>query len=445
MQFSSLLLIAIATLTLLTGIAVLFGINKEKRFEGFWYFVLAAGVAIWGIAIAAFLSLAPTDLNCAPGVIYALYVGAPIMLLGFVGYTSWRYKIGKALTILYIFGAIALAIALAINPHLLYTNISLSHTGNIVHLKLDWFYYAYIAYCILTAISMLGFTAYNIKKTKNRNERRGMQNLLIGTIIAACFISTFDLFLPLNRYDLIWVGPLVTGINVINFYYAILRYRLMPLNAFWLRALSYVVITVSATILYMVIFFLIFAGLFHSTSPSLPIIILNFVLVLIIMLLIPIFNELMAFIKSLISVKSVDLSYIFKKITFLKNSKYAVNLSDLAEFLESHLHFQYIGILVNGRIYSSQKVSTSTDVVSALQKLSNPKYGIWQSIPVSLKDILNKNDIKAVAELHDSKGKVIGQVILGRPQGKIPFENRDLAEIEIVLNLVANLLDRKKT
>lgn len=75
-------------------------------------------------------------------------------------------------------------------------------------------------------------------------------------------------------------------------------------------------------------------------------------------------------------------------------------------------------------------------MVAKISKLRKSSGDIWLTPDEQLAEGLRKLDIVALAELRNSKGKVVGQVILGKPSGHISFEKRDLAPIEIVLQIV---------
>ena len=51
----------------------------------------------------------------------------------------------------------------------------------------------------------------------------------------------------------------------------------------------------------MIVFYIIFIAMFKGSSPSLEVIILNFIMVLFFLLLMPAMNELTAFVRSLIT------------------------------------------------------------------------------------------------------------------------------------------------
>ena len=120
--------------------------------------------------------------------------------------------------------------------------------------------------------------------------------------ISSTMVLIFNLILPLlNNWSLIWIGPLALAMTIIAVYYTILRYRMLNLASIWLRILSYVVIVASIAIVYMIIFSVIFAGLFRGSTPSLEVIILNFIMILIFTSLMPAMNNIMASVKSFIS------------------------------------------------------------------------------------------------------------------------------------------------
>ena len=61
-----------------------------------------------------------------------------------------------------------------------------------------------------------------------------------------------------------------------------------------------------------------------------------------------------------------------------------------------------------------------------------------------MQKILDELDLKAIAELKNAKGKPFGQLIVGRPLGKASFERRDLVQLEMIINLVATVIDSEK-
>ena len=217
-------------------------------------------------------------------------------------------------------------------------------------------------------------------------------------------------------------------------YYAILRYRLLDLSSPWLKGFSKVIVMSLAAIAYLVIFFVIFAALFKVPAPSVQVIILNVLMIIAVMLLFPALNELSTYVGSLSSMDEVDVSYIVKKLTKLVG--YDVNLTELASFLSDHLHFQYVGFVMDGDLCGSGKKKIAPEVIEKIAKLKKSDGGIWLAPDAELAEVLKKLDIVAIAELRDSKGRIVGQVLLGKPNGHINFEDRDLVPIEMVIQVV---------
>ena len=75
---------------------------------------------------------------------------------------------------------------------------------------------------------------------------------------------------------------------------------MINLSVRWLQFFSYMVVVVSIAIVYMIIFSIVFAALFRGSTPSLEVIILNFIMILIFIALIPAMNGLITFIRRLI-------------------------------------------------------------------------------------------------------------------------------------------------
>ena len=54
-------------------------------------------------------------------------------------------------------------------------------------------------------------------------------------------------------------------------------------------------------------------------------------------------------------------------------------------------------------------------------------------------------ELSAISELRNNHGKVLGQVLFGKPEGGVQLEERDTMQIEVVLALVAAVInDREK-
>ena len=173
-------------------------------------------------------------------------------------------------------------------------------------------------------------------------------------------------------------------------------------------------------------------------NPSPQILLLNFIMVAIVFCLLPAISEVYSFLKSFIATKEIDIGYITKKLN--KITRRTLDLKELAGFLADHLHFEYVGFLINGRIYGSENLDISSEEFVEIAKLKSGARGIWQDVaPIS--GICIRADIKNVGELYNKDGDVFGQIIIGHPVGKKVLDRKDLIEIEMIINLVASIIN----
>lgn len=441
MQLVTILLIAVAVLTLLSGISVMAGVSKKQRTNGIWFFVATICGAIWSVSMAIFLTLpisAPdTTASIIAFIVYASVIFADVSLLGYI---CWHYRFGKVCTLLFLVAGIIIADIILHNPELMYNGIILSRDGNQLDLNYGWFFMIVLSFFGLITTAFTCFLIYRIRHSRERGERIGHTVFLVGLSISGLFSLLFDMIQIVP--SLTWLGPLVMSIVILSFYYAILRHRILHVSSFWLKALSYVNIIASATILYMIIFFVIFAALFHAQSPSATVILLNFIMIFIVLLLMPVINEFNASVRSLLSVNKVDLAYVIKKLNRIAPRN--ANLKELASFLAEHLHFNYIGFIINGRLYSSNDASLSNEEIHAISELKTNERGVWQTPNSTVTKIFVDENINAVAELRNAKGQVFGQILVGNPTGKKHFERHDLVQLEMIINIVANVVYSSK-
>lgn len=446
MSLVSILLLAAAILAVLTGLGALLGAAKADRGRLAWFFVATLGTAVWALSISGFLGLKETaSLEAATWLVFGIYLSALVMAPALFGYSAWKYKLGKVATISYIVLAIFLAIALIHDPEILVEELTLSvRTGNAVTIRHGWFYLVYFAYFCTCLPGFLLILFYRAKHTKNKRVRTGDFVLFAGMLLSCGFTSTFDLILPFfGRYDLIWIGPFLTTVVIVCFFYAIIKYRVVSVSAQWMRILAYVVVMTMSVMAYMLIFYTIFTVLFKTPNPSAAVLVLNFLMIVIVLLLMPVINEAMMSIRSTISVGQVDLAYVVKKLNKLAARN--IDLRDLAGFLADHLHFTYVGFIINDRLYGSKPLAMTADEVLQITHMRSASKGeVWQEPNKAVRKVLDELDLKAVAKLRNAKGKTFGQLVVGKPLGKSSFERRDLIQLEMIINLVATVIDSEK-
>ena len=442
MNLINVLVIAISILTILSALALVFGSAKSERKRSLWFLAAAIGEVMWGVSIAIALSLPPTEAGYAamPWFIKGIYVGAILMDSTILGYVSWKYKWGRTITSLFLVVGAVMSVIFLYDPSVLYTSYTLSYSGNALHIDMSkWFYPAYIVYfCTLVPAFCLALI-YQIKHAPSKEARNGYLFFLIGLAIAGFFSLIFDLIMPTSRYDLIWVGPLLIGLTMMGFYYSVLRYRMITLSTGWLKLMSSIVLVSGVVIVYLLIFHVVFSALFKVSSPSYQVILLNFIMVAIVLLLAPAIAEIWAMIKSLIMTKQIDIAYVVKKLSRLDWKK--TNYKEISGFLAEHMHFTYVGFLVNGRYYSDDDYKIPVDKLAEVPKLPYPDKGIWQNMNQLDKNVVKEYGIYRVAMLLDTQGEMIGQVLLGKPTTKTNLDREDQAEVEIILSLIGTMAE----
>lgn len=444
MSLISVLLIAMAILGLVIGFVSVAGSAKADRVKSIWFFLANVGCAMWTGGCGGFLVLTNEDASLAMTAVFCIYIGGLLIAYSMLVYSMWwRSVIGKVYCVICGVFAVVLAALLLYDPHLLFEGeITLSNNGNQVPLYWGWFY---ILYCVYFVVVMGGFLLaqyLNTVKARTRKLRRGNCFLLISMSVCSALSLWFNLLLPPQDYSLIWIGPLSFSLVMISYFYAALKYRMISIQTRWMQVMAYGVTILIGVMVYMIVFYIIFTSLFKIPNPSTAILVLNFLMVVIVLILMPVISELNSMIKSLIAVGHVDLAYVIKKLNRLAAKN--VDLRDLAGFLADHLHFSYIGFIINGRIYGSKTLSISSDEVKQIAGMKSAHGGTWQEPSKTVQKTLDDLGLKAVAELRNAKGKAFGQLIVGRPLGKTSFEHRDLIQLEMIINLVATVIDSEK-
>lgn len=444
MQLIIILLIAVSILTLLSGIAVLSGAKKGERFQAFLFFFTTLFSLGWAVFISIFLGLPEnTTPETTQAITYGIYFSAPIMCWGLMSYTCYKYKLGKFGMVLLALSCATLIGAILFDNSLLIDSISLSADGNIVHLHQGLFYILYGVYhCLAVLLYMVGLF-YTAMHAKSDHVKSANLMVLYGFTFTGIISLVFDFVLPyFGKYDTIWVGPLAMCVAWVFHYYAILRYRLLDLSGRWLRTLSHIIIMSLAAIILLSIFFIVFIAMFRVASPSTPVIILNIIMIVTVILLFPALNEISSYVRSLASVRDVDLVYLFKKLNLI--SKDYINYRELVDFLADHLHFQYVGLLIDKKLYSTKATKLSSADIAKITALKAHEKGPWLRVDETLKTTLKQHNIEAVADLRNSNGASIGKILLGRPSGSITLQNRDMNTLETALLLIAATISSEK-
>lgn len=442
MSLISILLVTIAILSFAFGLLTFIGSSKADRTRSAWFCFATIGSTIWSISIAVFLALEPTATTVEPW-IYGIYITPMFMMVGMMGYSSWRYRSGKILTILDLLFMVVLSVLMVYDKSLLYESYALTTAGNSVTLTGGVFYIIYMIFYFISDTAFLLYSWHVVRHSRTKHIKNSALLLMIGFAITGVFTLTTDLILPLfGIYSWIWVGPLFISVTIAAYFYAILKYHMISVASRWLQTATYAVVGLTGVAVYMLLFYTIFTALFKIPNPSTSVLVLNFLMIVIVLLLMPVIREVSAVLRSMIMVGQVDIAYVIKKLNHLATKN--VDLRDLAGFLADHLHFTYIGFIINGRLYGSKSLAMSPEELSAISHLKTSGRDIWQQPNKAVQAAFDELGLKAVAELRNAKGKTFGQLVVGKPLGKSSFERRDLIQLEMIINLVATVIDSEK-
>lgn len=301
MQLIVILLATVSVLTLLSGAIVFLGSSKGDRIRSAWFFLAAIAATAWMTSISFFLTAEPTAINTINWHVKWTFVSAIIIDVAFLGYIAWHEKYGKILTFFFLLFGLVTSVLIFCYPDLLYSAIVLSKTGNSVTMNIGLLYILYNVFFATIVPAILVTLLKQYIKTRSDRKKGGDLTIMISFGISSTIVLITNLILPLlGNWGAIWLGPLALAATIIGFYYTILRYRSLNLASIWLKLFSYIVIIASLAIIYMLIFSVIFAGLFRGSTPSTEVIVLNFIMILIFLLLMPAMNQLITFIRSLI-------------------------------------------------------------------------------------------------------------------------------------------------
>lgn len=305
MQLITILLITVSILTFLSGVVTFFGSKKGDKARAFWFFLSALFAAIWTASILVFLTAnQDSQINLTWHVAW-IFVTAILIDISFLSYVSWDKPNGKLLSLFFAIAGAIISAIIFMKPELMYSEITLSNSGNTISLNVGLFYITYVLYvCLIVAAIALALLKECLH-TRSSRKRKGDLIIMVAFSLSSLMIAVFEVILPImGNWSLIWLGPLSLSAMIISYYYSILRYRSLNLNSIWLKLFSYTVLLCSVAIVYMVIFSVIFAALFRGSTPSIEVIVLNFIMIMVFLLLMPAMNQAYSTIRVLISGKT---------------------------------------------------------------------------------------------------------------------------------------------
>lgn len=307
MQLIVILLATVSVLTFLSGAIVFFGSSKGDRIRSAWYFLAAIFATVWMSSISVFLVAKPDMIDNIVWHVNWTFISAIFIDVAFLGYGAWAKKYGKAATIFFLIIGLIVSGSILISPNSLYLDVILSTAGNSVIMNIGPLYFSYIAFFGAIVPAIIAVFFHQFLKSRSKRKRSGDIVTMMSFGASSTVVLIANLILPLfGNWNFIWLGPLALAVTILGVYYTILRYRILNLSSIWLRIFSYIIMIASIAIVYMIIFSVIFAGLFRGSTPSIEVIILNFIMILIFIALMPAINSLMDSVKKLIAGQNND-------------------------------------------------------------------------------------------------------------------------------------------
>ena len=443
----SIMVFVIAVLAVFAGITLALGVRREQRGQGVMFFFAALFGAIWASAIAVFLFLPNSARGqaIAPSTVLVIYSAAIPMMIFMMAFLTSRMRLGRIALVIFLMYGVVLLTLMWSDPSLLYDKITLSDTpgGNSVSLVNGWYYLVYSCFLVAIASITLALTLYRIIRSDARNERAGLTVMMGGFFIAMIFCVIFDIWLPMFRYDLIWLGPVSLCAIICAYFYAAIKFHTIVLSSKGMRFLSYLVIIFFVSTIYIFVYVMATKYILHVEIDG-EILVANMVMVLLLVAVVPLLSELSFVVKSLLSPSDVDLKTTVVDFNQLitKNP----TMRDLATFIADRLNFEYVGLVMGGQIYGSGFIYEPDELVAALGQLPPAPLGkVWQdfqSVP-ELKRLFKEHRLTAVAQLKNAHGQAFGYLLIGMPLGKDALDKADLYVSENTINVVSAIIDSK--
>ncbi len=257
MQLIRALLIAAATVVILSGFSVFFGSRNQEKSSAKRFLIAALGAALWTIAITIFLQMPDASSNFVHFIITCVIAGVTICDIGLLAFLSYGYRGGRLLTILFTIGGTLLVGLLAYDSSLFYSGYDLNGSYTRIFVDHNWHFFTLIAYFFLISITFSSYLMRRIEETKNPKLKTGLKVFLIGLSIGGILALIFNLILLTSVPSLVWIGPLATVISIVSFYYSVAKFGTLNVSSKWMKAMAGVILVGIATIIYLLVFYII--------------------------------------------------------------------------------------------------------------------------------------------------------------------------------------------
>lgn len=436
MQLIRVLLVAVAIAVLLSGITFFFGSAKQEKGNGARFLLATIGGAVWSIAIMVFLKMPNASESFAHTAITCIIAGVTLSDIGLLAYLGWPYKNGKVLTATFSCVGLVLVVLLAYDSSLFYSAIDLSGEYTRIFVQKGWYYYTLIAYFFVISFTFSAYLQKRIKKTTHKDMKTGLTVFYAGLSTSGILALVFNLILISSHPHLTWIGPMSTGITVLTFYYSVVKFRTVSMSSKWLEVMSYAILLITAAIIYLLAFYIIFTALFGIPNPTNEVLTLNIVMAVFLLILMPTLTELANFMKANFYTDRIELGYITNKLEKIPRGSYESH--DVARFLADTMHYSYVAIVINGRLYASNNARFTSAEAIQIGRLKVDD-NIW--VKNLAEDIAKPHEISRVARLTSKTGKEIGKVVFGKRLASSHLSRRDLVKHEAILGVLSCVVE----
>lgn len=257
MQLIRALLIAAATVVLLSGISVFFGSRKQEKKPAKYFLIATLGTVLWTIAIFIALNMPGASADFVHFIITCIIAGVTVCDIGLLAFLSYGYKGGRILTLLFTIGGTILVALLAYDSSLFYSSYDLSQGYVRIIVDHNWHFYALIAYFFLISITFTSYLLRRIEETTNPGLKTGLKVFCAGLSLCGILSLLFDLVFITSLPDLIWIGPISCMFSIASFYYSVVKYRVLDVSSKWVKVMSSVILVGVAVIVYLLAFYVV--------------------------------------------------------------------------------------------------------------------------------------------------------------------------------------------
>jgi hypothetical protein len=315
---------------------------------------------------------------------------------------------------------------------------------------------------VLTLLIKIFYTSRQIDRTKVKSDAfKGFLLVIIAYSIVALAVVIFNLLVPAftNNFHLAWLGGAVFLLFAIMIYIDIVRYEQFDIAESVVHFISYAIVVTVVVAIYLLALGAVYKFIFKVESPSLELYMVNAILVVIIVMLLPLINEMNFYLRRVF----YDGSYNIDELVARMNAE-VLGAHDIERILDniSNLTSEnlktisaYFVVLHNGDEISlvagqTKKGLNHDEVLEINSTIANGVGRVLGRDVVLTSDldtkspayhILQRHRIAAVVKMlyheDDGKKRLLGYLLLGEKKRQRKFSAKDIQALETIVALSA--------